>query len=420
MASLVRVRNTVRVSIPNMQSFQDAVALKESRAMFHLSSHPERFTILGEYRKFGSYVHELSGRQCQDDRDRVYALLGLRHPDSKITIQPDYTKSVVDVYVDFAAKHLELGETFFLYYAGLWLRKRDPEDSSTSTTFASADRLPSWAQEHRASKLNGASLAWYPDEYTRFDASGGSSMRVKQFPGGSNRIMITGKLFAEVENTLFLKDPSTLRMINTLCNMMEACKNLCDRWPKVQANYPSPEDLTVAFARTILADGSTSKDPHNPWNTFSPEVALELWHLFENQCLSEESEIYQKSHQIYPDEASLDISSFDLSSSTEIPKRFNPALQLVWDYCRKLVRLFYTCQFIITETGRIGLAPMGTQYQDTVAILDGMVTPFVLRQVRGTADYELIGPCYLHGIMYGEATSNPSDGGRGSEWITLV
>jgi hypothetical protein len=63
---------------------------------------------------------------------------------------------------------------------------------------------------------------------------------------------------------------------------------------------------------------------------------------------------------------------------------------------------------------------MGTQCQDTVAILDGIVTPFVLRQVRGTSDYELIGPCYLHGIMYGEATSNPSDGGRGSEWLTLV
>jgi hypothetical protein len=232
--------------------------------------------------------------------------------------------------------------------------------------------------------------------------------------------MIVGKLFAEVENTLFLKDPSTIRIVNTLCSMMEACKSLCDRWPKVQANYPSPEDLTIAFARTILADGSTPEDPSNPWDTFSPDVALELWHLFENQCLSEESEIYQKSHQIYADEASLDISSFDLSSSTEIPKRFNPALQRVWDYCRKLVSLFSTCQFITTEIGRIGLAPMGTQYQDTVAILDGMITPFVLRQVRGTADYELIGPCYLHGIMYGEATSNPSDGGRGSEWITLV
>ena len=143
---------------------------------------------------------------------------------------------------------------------------------------------------------------------------------------------------------------------------MEACKSLCDRWPKVRANYPSPEDLTVAFARTILADGYTPKDPRNQWNAFSPEVALELWHLFENHCLSEESKICQTSHRIYADEASLDISSFDLSSSIEIPKRSNPALQQVWDYYRKLMRLFYTCQLIITETARIGLAPMGTQY----------------------------------------------------------
>src|ERR1700722_641771 len=102
--------------------------------MFHLSSGPESFALLGEYRRFGSYVHQFSGWQCQDSRDRIYALLRLRHPDSKILIQPDYTKSVVDVYVDFATKHLELGETFFLCYASFWLRKGNPEDLSTSTT----------------------------------------------------------------------------------------------------------------------------------------------------------------------------------------------------------------------------------------------------------------------------------------------
>jgi hypothetical protein len=68
----------------------------------------------------------------------------------------------------------------------------------------------------------------------------------------------------------------------------------------------------------------------------------------------------------------------------------------------------------------MGLAPKGVQYQGTVAILDGIPTPFVLLRSQGTADYELIGPCYLHGIMYREASPQLCAAGTKSEWTTLV
>jgi hypothetical protein len=336
-------------------------------------------------------------------------------------IQPDYAKSVVCIYEDFARQHLELGNTSFLYYTGLWLRKQGSTDNTSITDIIEGHSLPSWAQEHRRYKLTGAELSWYPDEYTRFDVCKDTLMKVKQSPNISHKIMIMGRIFTLVENTLFVKDPRTIaKNILTLCNMMKACKNLCDSWPKVNAAYSGSEDLTMAFARKIVADGTApdTKDARKPWQSYSPEMALEVWNLFEKECLDEQSEIYQKLRQIYPPDVPL-AKWVDLSSSVDIPELYRPEQQRVWDYCRKLAKIFFTCQFITAETGHIGLAPTGTRDKYVIVIFDGVVTSFILRQVQASADYELIGPCYLHGIMYGEATPGLHDGGKGSGWLTL-
>ena len=49
----------------------------------------------------------------------------------------------------------------------------------------------------------------------------------------------------------------------------------------------------------------------------------------------------------------------------------------------------------------LGLVPPETQAGDIIALLQGGRLPFVLRSRGGP--WELIGPCYIHGIMYGEA-----------------
>jgi hypothetical protein len=58
-------------------------------------------------------------------------------------------------------------------------------------------------------------------------------------------------------------------------------------------------------------------------------------------------------------------------------------------------------KFLITKTGSIGLAPPEAKPGDNVAVLVGAPTPHVLRK-QGD-HYKLIGECYVHGIMGGEA-----------------
>lgn len=60
---------------------------------------------------------------------------------------------------------------------------------------------------------------------------------------------------------------------------------------------------------------------------------------------------------------------------------------------RKLVR---------TARGYFGMAPMTVDVGDEVALLEGGRLPFVLRKRESSPNWELLGDCYVHGIMSGE------------------
>ncbi|KAM7197471.1 Heterokaryon incompatibility protein (HET) domain containing protein [Naviculisporaceae sp. PSN 640] len=64
--------------------------------------------------------------------------------------------------------------------------------------------------------------------------------------------------------------------------------------------------------------------------------------------------------------------------------------------------------FGVTVGGKMGLFPIGTQADDVVVVFWGSMVPFVLRKVTSTSgynnsgSYQLVGACYVHGIMDGE------------------
>jgi hypothetical protein len=60
-----------------------------------------------------------------------------------------------------------------------------------------------------------------------------------------------------------------------------------------------------------------------------------------------------------------------------------------------------------TKSGFIGLAPPEAKPGDIVAILVGAPVPLILRK-RGD-QYILIGECYVHGVMGGEALGHLSE-----------
>ncbi|PVH74673.1 HET-domain-containing protein [Cadophora sp. DSE1049] len=65
-------------------------------------------------------------------------------------------------------------------------------------------------------------------------------------------------------------------------------------------------------------------------------------------------------------------------------------------------------KLVATREGRLGFVPLAVEVGDCVAVVLGARTPFVLRpgEVDGDFEgkYQLVGECYVHGLMYGEGS----------------
>ncbi|CAN9321671.1 unnamed protein product [Alternaria alternata] len=60
--------------------------------------------------------------------------------------------------------------------------------------------------------------------------------------------------------------------------------------------------------------------------------------------------------------------------------------------------------FFTTEKGYLGVSPASIKTGDIVAILAGASVPIVLRPQHNTGNrrYQVVGPCYIQGVMFGE------------------
>ncbi|KAK4695458.1 hypothetical protein P7C71_g2294, partial [Lecanoromycetidae sp. Uapishka_2] len=61
-----------------------------------------------------------------------------------------------------------------------------------------------------------------------------------------------------------------------------------------------------------------------------------------------------------------------------------------------------TRRFIVTEDKYVGFVPGMAKQGDSVAVIFGCLTPVVLRKVD-KGNWKLVGDCYIHGMMNGEA-----------------
>jgi hypothetical protein len=59
-------------------------------------------------------------------------------------------------------------------------------------------------------------------------------------------------------------------------------------------------------------------------------------------------------------------------------------------------------KFCVSENGYFTLVPRGTVAGDVICVLEGINVPFIMRRAEDQDGFELVGECYVHGIMGGE------------------
>lgn len=74
-------------------------------------------------------------------------------------------------------------------------------------------------------------------------------------------------------------------------------------------------------------------------------------------------------------------------------------------------------RFFTTTTNLMGMGPDETQPGDMVTALAGIAVPMVLRPVKCVpVKYTVVGPCYVNGIMNGEAIADMQECGGLAYW----
>lgn len=144
-------------------------------------------------------------------------------------------------------------------------------------------------------------------------------------------------------------------------------------------SYPTGEDLETAFWRTLITNKQSLSQE-------APEAFAELY--------TTSIEVLHRTQ--------ARTGTYDTDGKI---------LGRAWPYMEWLLKSFEFMRFCVTEKGYIGLCAESTEVGDKVAVVEGVSTPYILRKKDYHGEeghFRLVGQCYLHGIMKGEAYARDS------------
>lgn len=360
-------------------AFTAIVELPAINALFHdaLSKHlePLRPLLRCDPKLIGAAIYgvgqepkplkqrmfEVNGMKAIDPRDHIFSLLGMSSDAAEVGIRADYSKSCITIYTEVAR--------------GLLERQGHLQILSRSVFPKQQRGLPSWVPDW---SLKTHVTIWNAKD-SLFSTGGSSSSSTMKFGGGT--LIITGAIFGAIakigrDNSNLNDNPSVLR--NCLLEIKNFTRTNCNA-------YKTEQDIEAATWRTPITDvepavfGETGR-----YNKRATQVMRDAFLGLQGTSRAPESSQALPLPSVFPYVAAMSVLS----------KR----------------RIF------ATDRGFLGLGPQHLQPNDLVCVLLGAEVPFIFRELRqhtvtsspwcfwrnSSSCYELVGECYIHGIMDGE------------------
>jgi hypothetical protein len=374
---------------PTLRAYLQCWNIVRTRAKYRLLSSPNSI-VMSAHTGFVMAISRLMMHDCKDQHDRIYAVLGLDPSENPITIIPDYSIPVTKLYAHLAIEVLRRGEIEILFDAGLAYRK-------TGLIAADGRHLPSWGPEYRRSHH----VEWidpYAWEQERFK-------RAIEVPPvvlvqeTEDAILVRGTILDCVAFGFTQEVTLMVPQLN-FASVRHIVAILVQKFQEVNPQgYPTGEESTEVLARLLLLDGTTIDHTARFLPVQTIETMIEHWMAYKEHCIPEDGEVFTKLRAAAQEPLENDSlvrfwdDKFPTSLSTEARKG--------WLFHRCLQHILGKCPIAGMEGGVFGMIPAGTMLGDSIAVFEGARMPYILRKAENSESYQLIGSCYIQGIMHG-------------------
>ncbi|KAK0509247.1 hypothetical protein JMJ35_008618 [Cladonia borealis] len=317
-------------------------------------------------------------KDCSDLRDSIYGFLGLAKEDVVDAIKPDYGIPLEDVLRCTAVTHITCTRSLS-FFSFSTLKSKDTRLGPTwvpewprlgpfqlRERYGSAQNQKRTVWDHRVNRF---------ESILDFKACATRSMSFDLI--NETTVMLNGKCTGEVTevNPVALRcESKTSAFIHPdVIRLLENWLNFFDQFAD-HAAFPSSTEGRESPLWRILT-GDRHLDRRGRWRNCE-KTDYEAYQAFQRDLVAGGALIEGELNCW----VSITVASAD------------------------------RCLFA-TDRGHIGLGPLEMRKGDHVYILSGGEVPYMLRPVSGPIPrtFELVGDCYLHGIMYGEAAGPDED-----------
>ena len=313
------------------------------------------------------------GQMASDPRDKVYAVLNLSTSRAASLVTVDYSLTTLEVYKN-AARSVILADTPDEPILDL-LCATHPIKHPDGPSW-----VPDWSQ-----RLN-TLAAFDGDKSKTYCAAKGSVATVSICPN-QEKLDVLGFRFdyVEVAALAMVLNPGYTPWNSLRSN--PAAQHVLAEWMFLvlgMPTYPTGERIDDVLCKTLVAGKNfngtfpMSDDDFDDFFRSYVDLRTKLMKLTQ-RCRFQRRQPGEYYDDLVFREPSL--------------------------YLTRVEILSYFRRLIITRNGYIGLASCTTEPNDSICILFGAQTPFVLRQECD--DWILLGECYIHGMMDGKAFDQP-------------
>ncbi|KAI1325428.1 hypothetical protein F5Y16DRAFT_264381 [Xylariaceae sp. FL0255] len=373
--------------IPHPSALGNLWTMTSIRKLLKSGSHVSAATV-------PNFLAELRNFKCTIPSDKIYGVLSILGPDFLVDV--DYSKPAETLFTKIAIDYLQTESVSLLYRCG------EPHHPTSL-------RLPSWVPDWTRPQ-------WTSPFFTRglkYNAAGEIPSQLS-IDTSSNTIRVKGRFLDAVDEVnneadipitqydpydwIILDRGLTAEAVTKMINKKAQRKGRDADENMVLMAWPWPKDFSWEKYDNMWRTYICNRLPDNkvPDDMYGLAWENHIEFMFDVTA-NEEDDDSGPYHKL--------IMSLFLDASGRA-KRHGFKQLFSGLYSNQIGKAHkgwcYNRRFFISEAERYGWAVDGTLAGDKVAIIYGGDFPFLLRDA-GDGTYKIVGDCYIHGLMDGEA-----------------